>query len=155
MKQVLFLLFFLPISIFAQSDESNDSVAVEPISPIEQILENTQRLVLQNAFVDGCRGHYKMYKTENMYVFLKLNTSTGQIELVQWSLDYEKEFSIWLNSTDLSTYSDHSPYSKIGRFELYPTNNIYQFILLDTTDGRTWHVQWGTESKKQWIRRIY
>ena len=41
-----------------------------------------------------------------------------------------------------------------GTFELYPTKNMYQFILLDKTDGRMWHVQWGTESSKQWIRRI-
>ena len=30
---------------------------------------------------------------------------------------------------------------------------MYQFILLDKTDGRTWHVQWG-EKAERWIRRI-
>lgn len=94
-------------------------------------------------------GRYKIYKTENLYNMLKLDTATGRIEQVQWSLDDNKEFTIILNSQILS-YT-----GKIGTFELYPTNNMYQFVLLDTTDGRVWHVQWGTESKKRWIKRIY
>lgn len=40
-------------------------------------------------------------------------------------------------------------------FELYPTQNMYQFLLLDKTNGRAWHVQWGMEDTKRWIRRIY
>jgi hypothetical protein len=28
-------------------------------------------------------------------------------------------------------------------FTLEPTKNIWNFILLDTSDGRTWQVQWG------------
>ncbi|MDR0660360.1 MAG: hypothetical protein LBG19_06065 [Prevotellaceae bacterium] len=36
-----------------------------------------------------------------------------------------------------------------GRFTLYPTQNIYSFILLDQLDGRTWQVQWSIESKNR------
>jgi hypothetical protein len=32
----------------------------------------------------------------------------------------------------------------IGRFELYPTNNVYNFILLDTIFGDAYQVQWST-----------
>ena len=94
-------------------------------------------------------GNFKIYLTENIYNVLKLNTSTGQIDVIQWHLEKSKEMSIPLNSTDLSLYQ--CP----GTFELYPTKNMYQFLLLDKTTGRVWHVQWGFEDADRWIRRIY
>jgi len=92
---------------------------------------------------------YKMYTTENVYNLLKLDTKTGRIEQVQWSLDTNKEFTMTINDTDLSWDTG------CGTFELYPTQNMYQFILLDKVNGRCWHVQWGIGDNKRWIRRIY
>lgn len=91
---------------------------------------------------------YKIYPTENIYNLLLLDTATGTIDQVQWSLEEEKEFSVTVNSTDLSSDEGHS------NFELYPTKNFYQFILLDKTTGRKWHVQWGMDESHRWIRRI-
>lgn len=96
-------------------------------------------------------NRYKLYKTENIYNLLKLDTATGKIEQLQWSLDDDKEGTVTINSEDL-TYGIGSV---AGIFELYPTNNIYQFILLDKLTGRSWHVQWGIDASKRWIRRIY
>ena len=42
-----------------------------------------------------------------------------------------------------------------GRFFLYPTTNIYNFILLDQIDGRTWQVQWSIEKSDRMVLRIY
>lgn len=94
------------------------------------------------------RNRYKFYPTENIYNFIKLDTRTGQIEQVQWSLDTDKEGSVFINSEDLSWVSG-------SLFELYPTKNMYKFLLLDKSNGRAWHVQWGMEDKERWIRRIY
>ena len=38
-----------------------------------------------------------------------------------------------------------------GRFELYPTQNSWNFILLDQIDGRTWQVQWSFDKDKRGI----
>ena len=95
-------------------------------------------------------GQYKIYQTENLYILIKLDTATGRIKLVQWSLDSDKEFEAYVNTEDLS----RGFLSEKGRFELYPTKNMYQFILLDTLLGSTWHVQWGTKESQIWIRRI-
>lgn len=107
-----------------------------------------------NSFSDNSCTHsierYKLYPTENIYNFLLLDTKTGKIEIVQWALEKNKEFSVTLNDEDLSFIS-----SENGTFELYPTKNIYQFILLDKVNGRRWHVQWGFEATKRWIKRIY
>lgn len=91
---------------------------------------------------------FKLYQTENIYNLLKLDTKTGRIWQIQWSLDEDNE-GVWsINSIDLSVVYGSST------FELYPTKNIYQFILLDKATGRQWHVQWGFEYKKRWIRQI-
>ena len=37
--------------------------------------------------------------------------------------------------------------SALRRFKLYPTQNIYTFLLLDTINGRTWQVQWSLDNK--------
>jgi hypothetical protein len=33
------------------------------------------------------KANYRLYKTKNIYNFIKLDTRTGQMEMVQWGLD--------------------------------------------------------------------
>lgn len=94
------------------------------------------------------QSRYKIYKTENIYNLLKLDTWTGRIEQVQWGLHGDYEGTMVVNNADLSWFNDSC-------FELYSTKNMYQFILLDKANGRTWHVQWGHKDSERWIRRIY
>jgi len=44
---------------------------------------------------------------------------------------------------------------KNGRFKLYPTENMYNFIMVDVIDGRTWQVQWNTDKFKRIVDRFY
>lgn len=64
---------------------------------------------------------YKLYPTENIYNFLQLDTSTGKIDIVQWSLDDGKEGFVTLNDEDLSLDTG------CGTFELYPTKICINF----------------------------
>lgn len=133
MKKVVFFCFLL-ISI---------------ISVNALLLINNQHL--ENLEINtSLKERYKLYQTENIYTFLQLDTKTGMIKQVQWSLNPDNEFSVTINSDDLTYGSDYG--SKT--FELYPTQNIYQFILIDKTSGNKWHVQWGMESDERWIRKI-
>lgn len=109
---------------------------------IYELLENIY-------FREHMFDRYKLYPTENIYNFLLLDTMTGKIEIVQWSLEDEKEGTAVLNSEDLSLGTG------CGTFELYPTQNLFQFLLLDKITGRKWHVQWGFEASDRWIRQIY
>jgi hypothetical protein len=130
-------------------------VYVDDITSSDALTVKLLRSPYANAIVEDIdfRMHgldrYKLYPTENIYNFLQLDTMTGKIEIVQWSLDDDKEGSATLNNEDLSLGTG------CGTFELYPTKNIYQFLLLDKVTGRRWHVQWGFESSKRWIKRIY
>ena len=36
-------------------------------------------------------------------------------------------------------------------YELYPTQNIYNFLLLDTLTGRVWQVQWSSNDANRGI----
>lgn len=97
---------------------------------------------------------HKLYKTNNMWTFLELQTYTGIIWQVQYSTKgYEYRFKTILNAEDLTDGNPQGQFS--GRFELYPTDNMYNFILLDTFTGRTWQVQWSTEANERCILPIY
>lgn len=125
----------------AQSDERNI---------VYYLSSDDEKMVALLEKVDALNDHrYKLYKTENLYNMLRLDTKTGKIKQVQWSLDSYKEFTVVINDQDFSRAGYVS-----GCFELYPTNNMYQFILMDTKDGRMWHVQWGTGNNERWIRKI-
>lgn len=95
--------------------------------------------------------NYKLYPTENMWNFIKLDTRTGRLWQVQFSIQgYEYRFQTVLSDYDLSYEENTKP----NRFELYPTQNTYNFILLDKVDGRVWQVQWSLEEDKRMVLRI-
>ena len=75
--------------------------------------------------------NFRLYQTNNRWTFLKLDTRTGVIVHVQYSTDGDA-MQYELNSKLLSEGEDAKP----GRFFLYPTENTYNFILLDQIDGR-------------------
>ena len=95
------------------------------------------------------KANFRLYKTKNMYNFIKLDTRTGQMELVQWSVKGNR-MSYKLSDRILVSQEEQIP----GRFTLYATTNIYQFVLLDQIDGQTWQVQWDTKKEYRWIQRI-
>lgn len=126
MKKILLLMFFLLCRLsFITAAES--ATVVAPTS------------TTTNNFV--------LYPTTNIYTFLKLDTRNGKIWQVQYSLD-ENEFECVLN--DIELVSDGKP----GQFALYPTTNNWTFILLDTINGDTYHVQWNQDKDKRGVYRI-
>ena len=92
-------------------------------------------------------NNYVLYPTTNIYTFLKLDTRNGVIWQVQYSMD-ENEFECILNDRELVTNGEP------GQFALYPTTNNWTFILLDTKNGDTWHVQWNQDKSKRGIYHI-
>lgn len=90
---------------------------------------------------------FKLYPTGNIWNFLKLDTRNGKIWQVQFSVESEEyRYELPLNPVSLS-----SNWKETGRFELYPTQNLYNFILLDAIDGKMWQVQWSTEPENRGI----
>lgn len=125
----------------------NDSVMIR----IDSLIQSNNALMQQIELDLSLKQRYKLYQTDNIYTFLQLDTKTGRIKQVQWSLDSAEEGSVIINDEDLTYGFDY----EYGSFELYPTKNMYQFILLDRATGWKWHVQWGMKSSERWIRRIH
>ena len=80
---------------------------------------------------------YKFYSTKNIHNQLRLNTKTGEVQQVQddgqaWNINYAVEY-----------YGE-----KENRFCLTETQNMWNFILLDTYTGKTWQVQFSTKGEE-------
>lgn len=159
-KVVLFLMLLATISVNAQTTKPTSTVkSTKYEQKVDSLLSQIDTLIminnqlLEHIDIDlSLKNRYKLYPTDNIYTLLELDTKTGRIKQVQWSLDSDSEGTFTINNDDLSFGMGYGSNS----FELYPTKNMYQFILIDKTDGRKWHVQWGTGGdKSRWIRRIY
>lgn len=94
--------------------------------------------------------NFKLYPTENMWIFLKLDTRTGKIWQVQYSVNSDSYGEEIVNDWDLTNGSNE----KAGRFELYPTQNMYNFILLDKKEGFVAQVQWSMNADNRGLVRI-
>lgn len=131
MKRTLSLLF-LVISVNLIGQVREDSTASSEVNQLNR------------------EWAYELYPTQNMYTFLKLDTRNGRIWQVQHSNKEDTRFEIFLNVLPLVSEEDESN----GRFELYPTENIYTFILLDRISGDTYQVQWSHKYENRLVLPI-
>jgi len=112
-------------------------------------------LICKNSFADAMSSEpsqepsapYRLFKTANIWTFIKLNTITGQMWQIQFDIQGDNRGAVILNSTNLAKGDKNIP----GRFTLYPTSNIYTFILVDQFKGKTWQVQWSSEVNSRFI----
>ncbi|MDB5126012.1 hypothetical protein [Mucilaginibacter sp.] len=93
---------------------------------------------------------YRLFPTVNMWTFIKLNTRTGQMWQVQYDVKENNRGEYRLNPLSLVTKEEETN----GRFILYPTQNSYNFILLDQLDGGLWQVQWSIEPEKRLLLKM-
>ena len=109
------------------------------------LLSSCMEMLEQNKF-----PQYQLFETKNMWTFIQLDTSSGLMWQIQFDVQGENRGAVVLSNQDLTNGGKKVP----GRFTLYETQNIYTFILLDQTDGRSWQVQWSIESDKRGIMPI-
>mgnify|MGYP007090270777 FL=1 len=112
--------------------------------------ETIQGLALLKTLMDDSPV-YELYRTDNMWTFLKLETSTGKIWQVQYAVGDGDAFQVVLN--DISLAFDGM--ETAGRFKLHPTDNIYNFLLLDTHTGSVWQAQWSQNPDNRGVIPIY
>lgn len=117
------------------------------------LIANAQTDVRQTRpdFSQNPNATYRLFPTSNLWIFIKLNTSDGRMWLVQYSTKAGNQVEIPLSKIERADESD----KKDGRFTLYATQNMYNFILLDQIDGRVWQVQWSTDGENNMVIPIY
>ena len=96
---------------------------------------------------NNCDVAYRLYPTKNMWTFIKLNTRNGQLWQVQFDVKGRNRFVSILSLERLANKENEVN----NRFALYPTENMYNFILLDQLNGKTWQVQWSIEIENRFI----
>ena len=128
MKKVVVIVFVFMLLVASCNQSDNNQTA----SIKQEIKENVR---------------YKLFPTENIWTFLKLDTRSGKIWQVQYSIDNNYRGEVELNSkTFVSGEAEEN-----GRFTLYPTKNMYNFILLDQIDGKMWQVQWSVDEENRLV----
>ena len=90
---------------------------------------------------------YQLFPTQNMWTFIKLNTRNGLMWQVQYDVKGNNRFETELNSISLVNEADEVN----GRFMLYSTQNMYNFMLLDQIEGSVWQVQWSHDPEDRMI----
>ena len=119
---VTFTVVFLCATIgLAQTKQSDQQAPKDSVlNRIDSLVQITNAWLEQIELDHSLKQRYKLYQTENIYTLLQLDTKTGMIEQVQWSLDSENEGSVTINNDDLNYGFGHGS----GSFELYPTKNM-------------------------------
>lgn len=132
MKRCLILCFLL-LSIIGVKAQQVDSAFLADMQQTTKILPR-----------------YKMYKTENNFILLKMDTRTGKVWMTQFRSGSTQNMEIPVSYYVIEREHD----SWNGRFEMYATNNIYKFIIVDTYLGDTYLLQWNSEYDKRFIEKI-
>jgi hypothetical protein len=91
---------------------------------------------------------FRIFPTQNIWTFLLLDTSNGRVWQLQYALSDSTSAGRWvINSDPLILTADAKP----GRFTIYATRNMYNFLLLDQESGRAWQIQWSQSAKNRGI----
>lgn len=135
-----FLSLFL-ISVFALSFTSLPAKAQSDADVSKQSFDMAEK----NNESQDCHVAYKLYPTQNVWTFIKLDTRNGKMTRVQCGLKANKSSETTLNDSFLIDGEKEIN----GRFALYRTFNPYNFILLDRFNGNLWQVQWSAKPENR------
>jgi hypothetical protein len=124
---------------------ANTSLTLTKIKKMKKLILFTLLLFLPlMSFGQEDIERFKLYPTTNMWTFLELDTATGLVWQVQYSADNDNErFKTILNDIILNDSEQLN-----GRWKLYPTQNMYQFLLVDVMGGAVIQIQWSTDDNR-------
>jgi hypothetical protein len=179
-RLVVLLLVALGMPIFAFSQVNNDTVHTEQarldsirfkmemdsirsaldfrIDSLNRAIDSIYQVAIQEKMEYAKKmqeatmvlPRFKIYPTDNIYILLKLDTKRGKVWMVQYGVGSTKPAEIPIKYSYM--VSDDEGWN--GRFDLYPTKNMYNFIMVDNYDGETFQVQWDTDPDYRVIRSI-
>lgn len=133
MRTIFLIFLFATISLTAYSQSSQNHQVTEKPKSVDE---------LRSIAVS-----YRLFATQNMWTFIKLNTRNGQMWQVQFDVQGKNRQEVHLSLLPLVTTENETN----DRFTLYPTQNMNIFILLDQLDGRVWQVQWSTKAENRGV----
>ena len=103
---------------------------------MKHILKSFALLFIFTVSVVAKAQTYEFFQTQNYHNQLRLNTKTGEVYQVQ------DDGGSWLVNNAITPKSVISK-----RYWLYPTKNIWTYILVDTFTGKLWQTQFTVHSE--------
>ena len=113
---------------------------------VQQIQDDGQSwIICSTREISGDKeSRFCLYETQNMWTFIMLDTYTGKNWQVQFSVKGEDYmFAALINIFSLAYPETTSNWT--NRFQMFATQNMWTFILLDSYNGRLWQVQYSTQ----------
>ena len=163
----LILLLFIPLVSFGQEDVERYKVYETTNIYTSLLLDSATGLIWQLQIGIGDTDQLKTPLNDYAYAeFLedatKEWTESYEKKMKEWEENYnskpdsivsveEKEY--WKPIT-LEQWIELTNIAQNGRFKLYPTGNMYNYIMVDVIDGRTWQVQWNIDEDKRLVYRF-
>lgn len=152
MKKICLIFISLIVVLNANGQVSDSAkVAAKPLTDIQRdslltnIGQNVRIIADETTGLKNKVGRYKVYRTTNIYNSLKLDTASGRITALQIGINNDKSR---FEYTVCNAIEDDPKWRIIGRYELYPTGNNFNFILIDTILGQAYQVQWSTKNEE-------
>jgi len=99
-----------------------------------------ETLQFEEVALQDVKARYRLFRTQNIWTYIELDTKTGRIWQVTFAVDADAGYGRFTINEQVLVKPDAS---RDGRFTLYPTHNMWTFILVDQDDGRTWQVQYS------------
>ncbi len=153
MKKICLIFISFIAVVLNANGQTLDSVkvATKPLTDIQRdslltnIGQNVRIIANEASDLKHEVGRYKVYRTTNIYNSLKLDTASGRITALQIGINNDKSR---FEYTVCNAIEDDPKWRIIGRYELYPTGNNFNFILIDTILGQAYQVQWSTKNEE-------
>lgn len=153
MKKICLIFISFIAVVLDANGQTLDSVkvATKPLTDIQRdslltnIGQNVRIIADETTGLKNKVGRYKVYRTTNIYNSLKLDTASGRITALQIGINNDKSR---FEYTVCNAIEDDPKWRIIGRYELYPTGNNFNFILIDTILGQAYQVQWSTKNEE-------
>lgn len=95
-------------------------------------------------------NRFALYETQNMWTFIEVDTYTGRLWQVQFSVkgsDYM--YALPINTKNLVISKNRSV------FTVQPMVSMYQFYLINEETGEMWKFQWSQKGPDyRWIEKM-
>ena len=163
MKKLL-LLLFIPVFCFGKDDIERYKVYNTTNIYTSLLLDSATGQIWQLQIgltdVDQIKSVLSDYKYANTIDYY---TRSHNEAMKYWEEKYNSKPDSIVSVEDKAFYkpytldemSEYSRIAKNGRFKLYPTDNSYNFIMVDVITGDTYQVQWNTDKEKRLIKKFY
>ena len=176
MKKLLLLLLFIPLVSFGQ--DTIPAIKLQPlkfdynlkkVASLNKDIERYKVYPTENLYISilldtqtGKSWMVQIGSAENgaqkavLNAFEYANTvetakSKYQQELEEWEKQTDPDKDAWKPSQEFYK----STIGVVGQFKLYPTKNMFSFIMVDVINGTTWQVQWNTDEDKRIVNLIW